>query len=119
MCIRDSAVGVDGADGEITRGKIVAVKHVDGPEPLVLRRKPVQHGVDAIGQLDERRAARIALSLIHISVFRKSFLHGLDYVFAAQFPNGGWPQVWPLQGGYHDVITINDDAVLNLSLIHI
>jgi PelA/Pel-15E family pectate lyase len=35
-------------------------------------------------------------------------------VFAAQFPNGGWPQVWPLQGGYHDVITINDDAVLNV-----
>jgi PelA/Pel-15E family pectate lyase len=48
------------------------------------------------------------------AVLRKSFLHGLDYVFAAQFPNGGWPQVWPLQGGYHDVITINDDAVLNV-----
>ncbi len=48
------------------------------------------------------------------AAWRKSFLRGLDYLFAAQFPNGGWPQVWPLQGGYHDTITINDDAVLNV-----
>jgi PelA/Pel-15E family pectate lyase len=35
----------------------------------------------------------------------------MDYLFAAQFPNGGWPQVWPLEGGYHDAITFNDGAV--------
>jgi PelA/Pel-15E family pectate lyase len=46
--------------------------------------------------------------------YRKSFLRGLDYIFAAQYPNGGWPQVWPLQGGYHDTITYNDDAMLNV-----
>ena len=43
--------------------------------------------------------------------YRKSFLRGIDYLLAAQFPNGGWPQVWPLEGGYHDAITYNDDAV--------
>jgi PelA/Pel-15E family pectate lyase len=46
--------------------------------------------------------------------WENSFLRGLDYVFAAQYPNGGWPQVWPLQGGYHDTITINDDAMLHI-----
>lgn len=46
--------------------------------------------------------------------WRKSFLRGVDYLLAAQFPNGGWPQVWPLQGGYHDAITYNDDAMLNV-----
>ena len=25
--------------------------------------------------------------------YRASFLRGLDYIFAAQYPNGGWPQV--------------------------
>lgn len=45
---------------------------------------------------------------------KKVFLHGLDYIFAAQFPNGGWPQVWPLQGGYHDAVTFNDDAMLHI-----
>src|SRR5208283_2293990 len=50
--------------------------------------------------------------------YRAAFLRGLDYIFAAQYPNGGWPQVWPLQGGYHDTITYNDDAMLNvLSLL--
>jgi PelA/Pel-15E family pectate lyase len=48
------------------------------------------------------------------AAWRKSFLRGLDYVLAAQFPNGGWPQVWPLQGGYHDNITINDDAMVHV-----
>lgn len=35
---------------------------------------------------------------------------GIDFVLAAQFPTGGWPQVYPLEGGYHDNITFNDDA---------
>jgi PelA/Pel-15E family pectate lyase len=48
------------------------------------------------------------------AAYRVAFLHGLDYVFAAQFPNGGWPQIWPLEGGYHDTITINDGAMLNI-----
>ncbi len=51
---------------------------------------------------------------ISLSAYRAAFLRGLDYIFAAQYPNGGWPQVWPLQGGYHDAITYNDDAMLNV-----
>ena len=45
------------------------------------------------------------------AAYRAAFLHGMDYLFAAQYPNGGWPQVWPLEGGYHDAITYNDDAM--------
>jgi PelA/Pel-15E family pectate lyase len=48
------------------------------------------------------------------AAYRSSFLRGLDYIFNAQYPNGGWPQVWPLQGGYHDAITFNDGAMINL-----
>lgn len=43
--------------------------------------------------------------------YRTAFLRGLTYLFHAQYPNGGWPQVWPLEGGYHDAITFNDDAM--------
>jgi PelA/Pel-15E family pectate lyase len=42
---------------------------------------------------------------------RKAFLGGIRYVLDAQYPNGGWPQVWPLQGGYHDAVTFNDGAM--------
>ena len=45
------------------------------------------------------------------ALYRISFLRGVDYLLAAQYPNGGWPQVWPVEGGYHDTITFNDDAV--------
>jgi PelA/Pel-15E family pectate lyase len=48
------------------------------------------------------------------ATYRAAFLRGLDYIFAAQYPNGGWPQVWPLEGGYHDAITMNDGAMLNI-----
>ena len=43
--------------------------------------------------------------------YRAAFLHGMEYLFVAQYPNGGWPQVWPLEGSYHDAITYNDDAM--------
>jgi PelA/Pel-15E family pectate lyase len=45
------------------------------------------------------------------AAYRASFLRGVHYLLEAQFPNGGWPQVWPLEGGYHDAITYNDNAV--------
>jgi len=48
------------------------------------------------------------------AVYRAAFLRGLGYIFAAQYPNGGWPQVWPLQGGYHDAVTYNDGAMVNV-----
>ncbi len=43
--------------------------------------------------------------------YRASLLKGINYLLAAQYPNGGWPQVYPLEGGYHDAITFNDNAV--------
>jgi PelA/Pel-15E family pectate lyase len=43
--------------------------------------------------------------------YRASFVRGTRYLLSAQFPNGGWPQVYPLQGGYHDALTYNDDAM--------
>lgn len=43
--------------------------------------------------------------------YRAAALRGIEYLLHAQFPNGGWPQIWPLEGGYHDAITFNDDAV--------
>jgi PelA/Pel-15E family pectate lyase len=46
--------------------------------------------------------------------YRVAFLRGMNYLFAAQYPGGGWPQVWPLEGGYHDAITYNDGAMVHV-----
>jgi PelA/Pel-15E family pectate lyase len=54
----------------------------------------------------------------HYAAWKASFVRGIDYLLAAQFPNGGWPQVYPLEGSYHDAITFNDGAIINvLSLL--
>jgi PelA/Pel-15E family pectate lyase len=37
---------------------------------------------------------------------------GVDYLLAAQYPNGGWPQFYPLREGYYTHITFNDDAMV-------
>lgn len=49
------------------------------------------------------------------AAYRGAAERGLRYLLAAQFPNGGWPQVWPLQGGYHDAITLNDNAMVEVA----
>jgi PelA/Pel-15E family pectate lyase len=41
-------------------------------------------------------------------------VRGLNFILTAQFPNGGWPQVYPLEGAYHDNITFNDDAITRI-----
>lgn len=49
-----------------------------------------------------------------LSSWRDSFLRGLNYIFDAQYPNGGFPQIYPLAGSYHDAVTFNDDAMLHI-----
>ncbi len=44
---------------------------------------------------------------------KAAVIRGVDYVLEAQCPNGGWPQNYPLEGGYHDFITLNDSAMLH------
>lgn len=40
-------------------------------------------------------------------------VRGLDYLLAAQYPNGGFPQFYPLRKGYYSRITYNDGAMVN------
>jgi PelA/Pel-15E family pectate lyase len=82
---------------------------------------PTDAGWDYAGTFDNgatttqlRFLAKVTAAGDSDSKLRQSLLRGLDYILAAQFPNGGWPQVWPLQGGYHDAITFNDGAMLHL-----
>jgi PelA/Pel-15E family pectate lyase len=39
---------------------------------------------------------------------------GLDYILAAQYANGGWPQYYPDKTLYRSEITYNDDAMINV-----
>jgi len=39
---------------------------------------------------------------------------GVLFVLAAQYPNGGFAQTYPLRGGYHDAVTLNDHVLVEL-----
>ena len=45
---------------------------------------------------------------------REAFLRGVDYLLRAQYPNGGWPQYFPVRKGYYTHITFNDGAMVGV-----
>jgi PelA/Pel-15E family pectate lyase len=43
-----------------------------------------------------------------------AFNRALEYCFASQYPDGGWPQRFPIQDNYGARITFNDDAMIHV-----
>ncbi|MDQ3813255.1 MAG: pectate lyase, partial [Armatimonadota bacterium] len=89
-------------------------------------RRPGMHwithstGWSYVGTFDNRATTEqmVLLAKVHQATkdekYAAAFLKGLDYTLDAQFPNGGWPQVYPLEGGYHDAATFNDDLMVHV-----
>ena len=46
--------------------------------------------------------------------YQQAFVKGLSHILEAQYPNGGWPQFYPLSKGYHRHITFNDNAMVRI-----
>jgi len=43
--------------------------------------------------------------------YRDAALRGVDYLLAAQYANGGWPQFYPDRSSYRSQVTFNDNAM--------
>lgn len=43
--------------------------------------------------------------------YKRAIRKGIHYLLDAQYPNGGWPQFFPLREGYYSQITYNDGAM--------
>ena len=55
-----------------------------------------------------------AYSLTQKKIYADAFERGVQLILDAQYPNGGWPQNYPLVSGYHDHITYNDNLMKDL-----
>ena len=49
-------------------------------------------------------------TITHLDRFKKAAIKGIDFILAAQYINGGWPQYYPLEDNYSRYITYNDGA---------
>ena len=55
-----------------------------------------------------------AYSITKNKKYKTAVLKGLEFVLRAQYPNGGWPQYYPLEDGYSRRITYNDGAMIGI-----
>ena len=46
--------------------------------------------------------------------YQQAFLRGLNHIFEAQYPTGGWPQFYPISNRYHRHITFNDGSMVRI-----
>jgi PelA/Pel-15E family pectate lyase len=58
------------------------------------------------------------LAMVHNATGEERFAEGcrrgLEFVLGAQYENGGWPMIFPLQEGYYSHITFNDGAMIGV-----
>ena len=53
-------------------------------------------------------------TLTRIEKYKAACEKGIKFILSAQYPNGGWPQYYPLEKGYSRHITFNDGAYIGI-----
>ena len=86
------------------------------PDPAVLEasRTAPDSTIDNGATTTEMRVLALVFRATAEPRYRDAFLRGLDYLLAAQYPNGGWPQFFPLRSDYSRYVTFNDNAMVNV-----
>ncbi|MDO3693303.1 pectate lyase [Wenyingzhuangia sp. chi5] len=64
-----------------------------------------------IGEIRALLSAYVATDNIN---YLEAAERGIDYLFEAQYDNGGWPQYYPIRNNYSRRITYNDNAMGNV-----
>ena len=73
------------------------------------------HGTfDNSATINELRFLARAFRATNEPRYQQAFLKGLSHILEAQYPNGGWPQFYPLSKGYPRHITFNDNAMVRI-----
>lgn len=64
--------------------------------------------------IGELRALAHAFRVTADTRYEQAFFKGFDHILQAQYPNGGWPQYFPLSQKYHRHITFNDGSMIRI-----
>lgn len=82
-------------------------------------------GGDGMGTIDNGATVTEMVYLAEVyrntgdTRYRNAVRDAMDYLLEAQYDRGGWPQFYPLRGGYSDHVTFNDNAMSSvLTVLH-
>jgi len=90
-------------------------KNINTSTQLYAAEKPKPLGTfDNGATTGELRTLARAYQIIGDARYEKAYLKGFDHILNAQYPNGGWPQSYPLGKGYSRRITFNDHCMIRL-----
>lgn len=53
----------------------------------------------------------------HATKYKDAAIKGFEFILSAQYPNGGWPQYYPLEPNYSRHITYNDGAMVGILML--
>ena len=80
-------------------------------EPFDGKSEDLRATFDNSATIGELRFLARAFRATNAPRYEQAFLEGLSHILEAQYPNGGWPQFYPLSKGYRRHITFNDDVM--------
>lgn len=77
-------------------------------------RAKLQGTFDNSATTGELRALARGFRVTDDARYKQALVAGFDHILEAQYPNGGWPQYFPLSEQYHRHITFNDGTMIRL-----
>jgi PelA/Pel-15E family pectate lyase len=83
-------------------------------EPYEGDKDKLQGTFDNRATIGELRFLGAAFEATGVPRYQKAVINAVDHILEAQYPNGGWPQFFPLSRGYHRHITFNDGTMIGL-----
>ena len=83
-------------------------------EPFDGKSEDLHATFDNGATIDELRFLARAFRATNEPRYQQAFLKGLSHILEAQYPNGGWPQFYPLSKNYHRHITFNDNVMARI-----
>lgn len=127
-CLRQDEVWYGGGEAVRIADNVLAYQRSSGGWPKNLDMARVlsdDERADILRQKDARDATldngatctqlrylTLVLQRTSIDRFRLPIILGVEYLLAAQYPNGGWPMIYPVRKGYTAHITFNDNAMI-------
>jgi PelA/Pel-15E family pectate lyase len=89
---------------------IMAVLTKEQKDSLVQAKKILNTTFDNGTSYTHVAALAQIYTVTHVQKYKDAALRGIDFILAAQYKNGGWPQYYPLEDNYSRYITYNDGA---------